>query len=159
MPEPFLLLAKLKMSTIKKGLVILLCALGVFSTACHHLGGNKVCAKGRCFFVELARTDEERRQGLMFRENLGNNQGMLFIFDEERHYPFWMKNTLIPLDIIWIDKNQKVVFMRENARPCTTTECETIYPPHKALYVLEVNAGVVNEINLGLGDVLQFSVE
>ena len=134
-------------------------ALGLFSAACCHAPGHKVCVKGRCFSVELARTDQERSQGLMFRESLGHNQGMLFLFDEERPYPFWMKNTRIPLDIIWIDKNKKVVFIKRDARPCTLDECETIYPLGKAMYVLELNAGVADEIKLNPGDSLQFTVE
>ena len=58
------------------------------------------------------------KNGLMFRENMDSDRGMLFIFEKEGEYPFWMKNTLIPLDIIWINKDKEVVFISENAQPC-----------------------------------------
>src|SRR4030042_2848822 len=66
---------------------------------------NQVCFKKHCFSVELAVTPEEREEGLMFRKNLDSDKGMLFIFEKEGKYGFWMKKTLIPLDIIWIDDN------------------------------------------------------
>src|SRR3989344_2502586 len=69
----------------------------------------QVCFEEKCFNVELAKTDVEKAQGLMFREHLDRNSGMLFIYDEEGSYSFWMKNTLIPLDIIWINSQNKVV--------------------------------------------------
>ena len=75
---------------------------------------------GGCFQVELARTESERDQGLMYRKELDKNKGMLFIFDKEGIYPFWMKNTLIPLDMIWIDSNNKIVFIAQNVQPCKT---------------------------------------
>ena len=65
---------------------------------------EEVCLKEKCFSVELAKTSAEQAKGLMFRENLSIDKGMLFIFEKEEIYPFWMKDHLIPLDIIGIDK-------------------------------------------------------
>jgi uncharacterized membrane protein (UPF0127 family) len=65
---------------------------------------------------------------------------MLFIFEEERIYPFWMKNTLIPLDMIWIDKNGKIIDI-QIAEPCTQDPCRSYTPSGSGLYVLELNAG------------------
>ncbi|MBI2057274.1 DUF192 domain-containing protein [Candidatus Pacearchaeota archaeon] len=79
---------------------------------------NKVCFSEKCFDVEIASTQEELSKGLMFRESLDENSGMLFIFQEERAYNFWMKNTLISLDIIWINSNKEVIFIEHNAQPC-----------------------------------------
>jgi uncharacterized protein len=114
-----------------------------------------VCFKETCFDIEVVDTPEARQQGLMFRENLPAGSGMLFIFDGVGVYPFWMKNTLIPLDIIWINSNKKVVHVA-NAVPCVEDPCEIYNPNAQALYVLEVNAGVVDEIGLELGDTIKF---
>ena len=115
-----------------------------------------------CFQVEVARTPEEHQQGLMFRNNLDQNRGMLFVFREESNYSFWMKNTFIPLDMIWINQNNEVVFIKENALPCPSLSedsqeqaqinCPPIEPNQNAKYVLEVNGGTVKSINIKLGD-------
>lgn len=113
----------------------------------------RVCFKEQCFDVEVAITPAERELGLMFRESLEENEGMLFIFEEEDQYSFWMKNTLIPLDIIWINAEGKVVFISENNQPCREGfPCPSIKPTEKAKYVLEVNAGVVEKTGLVIGD-------
>ena len=87
----------------------------------------------------------------MFRESL--NRGMLFVFETQDIYPSWMKNTLIPLYIIWIDKDFKVVHI-EHAVPCNDT-CPSYVPEKKALYVLEANAGFAD--NIIVGDSLSIS--
>lgn len=118
---------------------------------------NNVCFKERCFIVEIADSDEERQKGLMFRESLAQDNGMFFVFEEERNYLFWMKDTLIPLDIIWINKDKEIVFIGENAQPCEVDQpCRPINPIKNALYVLEVNSGIVNEIGLQVGDKVDF---
>jgi uncharacterized membrane protein (UPF0127 family) len=118
-------------------------------------------AGGNCFLVELARTQEELSKGLMGRQQLGKNRGMLFIFSEEAVRPFWMKNTLISLDIIWIDKNNKIVFIKENAEPCPPAlaekqiDCPMIDPGLDAKYVLEINAGISKSLDLKIGDTVK----
>lgn len=113
---------------------------------------SSVCIKGRCFQVELAENELQRGRGLMYRTELGEDRGMLFIFDKEDFYPFWMKNTLIPLDIIWIDSNRKVVFMAQKVQPCRVLICPSVLPTANAKYVLEINSGICQEISLKLGD-------
>jgi len=112
---------------------------------------NQVCIKDNCFLVSLASTQEERQQGLMNVNKLDENKGMLFIFQEEDINPFWMKNTLIPLDIIWINSSLDVVYIKENAQPCNET-CEIIIPTTKSLYTLEINANLTEKYPLKLGD-------
>ncbi|MEK7080259.1 MAG: DUF192 domain-containing protein [Patescibacteria group bacterium] len=113
---------------------------------------KSVCFESFCFEVEIAKTPLELSQGLMFRKSLGQNKGMLFIFEKEGIYPFWMKNTLIPLDIIWIDENNKVVFISENTQPCPQKDCLQIIPQAEAKYVLELNAGQAREAKIKIGD-------
>ncbi len=117
---------------------------------------NQVCFKNNCFLVELATTATERASGLMFRSSLAADHGMLFIFNQEDEYPFWMKNTLIPLDIIWFDQNQKVVFISADTPSCQPENCPSINPEKEAKYVLELNAGVAFKIGLSVGDKLSF---
>ncbi len=115
---------------------------------------GKVCFKEYCFDVQLAQNGIERTKGLMFQESLEQNKGILFLFDKESKYSFWMKNTFISLDIIWIDKNNNVVFISENNQPCKWYNCPSIKPTTDAKYVLEVNSGIVKKIDLKVGDEL-----
>lgn len=111
-----------------------------------------ICINNECFFVELAKDEISRQNGLMKRESLGQDRGMLFVFDNEEIQPFWMKDTLIPLDIVWINPDLKIVEI-STLYPCNGSNvCETYVPKNKALYVLEINAGIAQEINLKVGD-------
>lgn len=101
--------------------------------------------------VELADDEYQRETGLMYRESLEESQGMLFIFEEEKERGFYMKNTYIPLDLIFLDGNNKIVSIQENAEPHSE---KTIPSEASAQYVLEINAGLVNEWNLQVGDSL-----
>ncbi len=100
---------------------------------------NQVCLSDRCFDIEVADEENERKQWLMYREQLSSQSGMLFVFQEEKIYPFWMKNTLIPLDMIWIGKDWKVIDI-QTAQPCKKDPCPSYIPSWSGLYVLEINA-------------------
>jgi len=120
---------------------------------------SQVCFRNYCFYVELSKTPEELSSGLMFRERLDDNRGMLFIFETEGDYPFWMKNTLIPLDIIWLNKNKEVVFISENAQPCKEDPCPSIEPHKDAKYVLEINGGLSQKLGFKIGDKINFNID
>ncbi len=92
------------------------------------------------FLCEIASNDEKRAQGLMFREYLDKNAGMLFDLKKEKVTGFWMKNTLIPLDIVWIN-NEKEIIDIQTAQPCHTQDCPTFQTKKPARWILEVNAG------------------
>lgn len=98
--------------------------------------------------VEVADTSEEKREGLMFRENLCENCGMLFVYGEEKIPTYWMKNTKIPLDIVFINSNLEVVDLF-HAEPCYQEPCKTYAPKNKSLYVLETNINRFNESIIG----------
>lgn len=117
---------------------------------------SKVCFKQKCFEVEIADTKQERERGLMNRENLAIQKGMLFIYKKEDIYSFWMKNTKMPLDIIWINENFEVVSIFPNAQPCETENCELIRPLKKAKYVLEINGGLAAKKGIEVHDFVQF---
>jgi uncharacterized membrane protein (UPF0127 family) len=105
--------------------------------------------------AEIADSPSKRARGLQQRESLEENAGMLFIFERPDIASFWMKDTLIPLDMIFISENyigEKTVVKIESAEPCTTEKCPT-YSSEKAVkYVLEVNAGFAEMNNIVVGD-------
>ena len=107
---------------------------------------TQVCFEEDCFNVEIAQSDSERKQGLMYREGLKENEGMLFVYEEEKERSFWMKNVSFPLDIIWISKDKEVVGMDKNVSPTEAGIKNT------SKYVLEVKAGTADKINLKIGD-------
>ena len=119
--------------------------------------GEVVFADGTRVAVEIADTAALRQRGLMWRRHLAAGEGMVFVFPEEGDYPFWMKNTLIPLDMIWVDANRRVVAIAHSAQPCEADPCPT-YPPHaRALFVVEVVAGFAKAHAVAVGDVLTFA--
>ena len=103
-------------------------------------------------FVEVPDDREEFARGLMFRNHLPWNAGMLFAFNEEEPRRFWMKNTLIPLDMIFVDSSSKIIDIKENVPPCEQEECPSYPSREPAQYVLEVNAGFVQEKGVKIGD-------
>ena len=108
--------------------------------------------------VELADTNETRAQGLMFREQLPKDRGMLFVFSEPGQWIFWMKNTTIPLDIVWLDYHKKIVDLVENIPGCRGDPCLQYQPGQDASYALEVPAGSVKREKLAKGMQLTFDL-
>ena len=103
--------------------------------------------------VEIADTDYDIQTGLMYRNNMKSNRGMLFIFNDVAPRSFYMKNTNIPLDIIFVDENKTIVSLQKNAKPLDETSLPSNFP---AKYVLEVNAGYVDYWKVKIGDRLIF---
>ncbi|MBI2463698.1 DUF192 domain-containing protein [Candidatus Peregrinibacteria bacterium] len=107
--------------------------------------------------AEVADTSEKRAKGLMYRENLPDEMGMLFIFEEAGIRNFWMKNTLIPLDIIFLSSDKKIVGISNNVQPCSDDFCPYISSEEPAQYVLEVRGGFAAENSIEVGDTVQFT--
>ena len=101
------------------------------------------------FQVELAKTPSERAQGLMFRRSLPKNHGMLFLFAYNGQSSFWMKNTLLSLDLIFIDEAGVIVDLIQNAQPLSEA---ALTPQAPYRYVLEVVAGSVSQNSIQIGD-------
>lgn len=110
-----------------------------------------LCFESQCFILEIADTIETRKTGLMHRETLEPRKGMLFIFEKEGKYPIWMKNMNFSLDILWLDKELKVVHIEENVPACSQMPCKSIFPSQPASYVLETPSGTVKELSLQTG--------
>lgn len=113
--------------------------------------GNKIVK------AEVADTALKRMKGLMNRKFLPEDHGMFFVFDEEDLHRFWMFNTSIPLDIIWIDKNHKIVDIIKDAKPCLIN-CKIYTPKAVAMYVLEVNANYTEKFGIKIGDRVEFTL-
>ena len=110
---------------------------------------------GAEYSVELALTPEDQAQGLMFRESLPDRHGMLFVFPEIAPHHFWMKNTMIPLDMIWLDASGRVVFVSADTPPCKADPCPTYGPDGPAQSVLEIAGGRAKEERVAIGSTLE----
>ena len=113
-------------------------------------------ANGKSVTAELAVTDEERARGLMFREKILPDQGMLFVFEREDAHSFWMKNTLVYLDMLWLDSQRRVIHIEANVPPCKEDPCPSYGPGVPARYVLELKGGGAAANGIKLQDQLQF---
>jgi uncharacterized protein len=115
-----------------------------------------VFPNGSSVGVEVVADPATRAQGLMFRPALSDDRGMLFLFPEPGRHSFWMKNTLIPLDILWIDDRRAIVHIERDVPPCRADPCPSYGPDRAASHVLELAAGQADARGLGVGDVLEY---
>lgn len=112
-------------------------------------GGEWVELAGERFQVEIAATDEARARGLMFRDELAPGTGMLFIHEREEPQAYWMKNTRIPLDILYFSADLRLVSLHRNVPPCLAgARCPAYPSTGPALYVLELNAGEASRLGV-----------
>jgi uncharacterized membrane protein (UPF0127 family) len=103
--------------------------------------------------IEIADNIAEREQGLMFRDTMAQNAGMLFLMETEEIQAFWMKNTILSLDIIFVDSDRRIVSIKSNCKPYSLDQIESVKP---ALYVVEVNAGYTAKQGINAGDMISF---
>ena len=138
---------------------LLLCLLMLTTCTACASGGPGVELGGKRFSVEIADSSQEQALGLMFRDSMPEDQGMLFIFPNEAPRSFWMKNTRIPLDIMYFDKDLKMVSISANAKPCRVSRCPSYPSIAPAKFVLELNAGMASELGVGVGDSLTLDLD
>jgi hypothetical protein len=119
-------------------------------------GPRAVMPSGAVYRLELALTPEDQAQGLMYRESLPPDTGMLFVFPTSEPHHFWMKNTMIPLDMIWMDETGKVVFVSADTPPCKADPCPTYGPDGPARQVLEIAGGMAAKEKITVGSTLKF---
>jgi len=105
------------------------------------------------FNIEIADDEYQTQTGLMNRKSMKNSNAMLFIFPDMQMRAFYMKNTLIPLDIIYLDNNKTIVSIQKNAKPLDETSLPSGFP---AQYVLEINGGLSQQLNIEVGDKMSF---
>ena len=115
----------------------------------------KICfQKNKCVFLEVANTPQQRSKGLMFRRSLEENYGMLFKLDNVVNIDIWMKNTLFPLDVIFIRDN-KIVNIYENLNPCNTKNCAKFNSEFKVDKIIELKAGAVKKFNIQVENIVE----
>ena len=143
---------------MKRRIILLLVFLTLYCSG--QAGKNKFIKvyflDGFSATAELAVSDEERAQGLMFRERINEDQAMLFLFEKEDVHSFWMKNTLVPLDMLWLGRDRRIIHIARNVPPCAAEPCPTYGPEIPALFVLELKAGQADVLGLKLQDRLEF---
>jgi len=138
---------------------LFLCALMlIFCVACS-AGEPSVELAGKTFRVGIADSSEEQALGLMFRDSMPADEGMIFIFPNEAPRSFWMKNTRIPLDIMYFDKDLKLVSISADTPPCKVSRCPSYPSIAPAQYVLELNAGTAASLGVGVGDKLTLNFD
>lgn len=115
-----------------------------------------VCIRGVCFDAEIAVTADERSRGLMYRDALAKDRGMLFVFPREEDHQFWMKNTRIELDIIFIAADRRVVSITHRAQPCRKEPCDRYGPAGNAAYALEIAGGQAAAYGFAAADLVEF---
>ena len=112
---------------------------------------------GQRYAIEVADDDAERARGLMFRDAMADDHGMLFIHDRQEPQAYWMKNTRIPLDILYFDRDRRLVSQQRDVPPCSAGDRCPPYPSRApAQYVLELNAGQAARLGLQDGALLTF---
>lgn len=145
------------MNKLLVGCILFLIAIGavvgfsVTQSETTHIMINRVVVT-----VELAKTPAAQQKGLSGRLSLPNDHGMLFVFDHEDYWGFWMIDMNFPLDIIWFNSNREVVFIERDLPPCTPQNCPVFTPNLKAMYVLEMNAGFVAAHQITAGTTFTF---
>jgi uncharacterized protein len=117
------------------------------------LSGSK---KLKTISMELAKDEAARTQGLMYRKTMPDSCGMLFVFEKMQPLSFWMKNTILPLDIIFIDDNFKIITVAKNAVPFSEA---SIPSASNGMYVVEVNAGFTDKYHVAEGNTITFTIK
>jgi uncharacterized membrane protein (UPF0127 family) len=139
---------------------VIACALALLTAfpSCTQAGEGLIPLQlpgGIIIQAEIADTMKKRAEGLMYREHLAKDRGMLFTFDQAQPWTFWMKNTKIPLDIIWMNEKKQIIHIAHNVPICTRTDDGC---PEPAMYVLELAGGEAERLKLEKGSRLQFKL-
>lgn len=115
-----------------------------------------ICFGEQCIKLEIAGTPEQRSLGLMHRKHLERMKGLLMVYEGEERASIWMKNMHFPLDLIWLDKDARVVHLEEKVPPCGSGPCPGYAPEQPGKYVLEVPAGTIESMGLRTGSKARF---
>ena len=144
------------MRKLLKHFFVISLILPILISGCKSSNIRRVCLKDYCVKAEVVDNDASRELGLMFRHKLRQDQGMLFVFERDGLISMWMKNMFLPLDIIWISEDKKIIYFTENTQPCSSEPCQVFTSLNPARYVLEVNSGFIKTHKLHIGDSLKF---
>jgi uncharacterized protein len=119
----------------------------------------RIVVNGFAISADVAITDDDQIKGLSIRDQMNENEGMLFVYGEPSRQSFWMKDMKFPIDIIWLNGTGSVVHVEENLKPCVPSlECPSFSPNENAQYVLETVAGFAQKHHLKIGTDIDFSI-
>jgi uncharacterized membrane protein (UPF0127 family) len=139
---------------------LLLCACGSKTSEIDGLNTTEITfPNGKAVVAETMLRDVDQMRGMMFRDSLAKDRGMLFVHPKEENVPYWMYQVRIPLDIIWMDHDRKIVEISANTPACTSNtsrDCPSYGGHEKARYVLELAGGGAGMYGLHVGDTLNF---
>lgn len=130
------------------GFTLLLFLQADFSLADQHFPGARIVLQGQLYQLEIADTAALKSRGLMYRKTLAKDTGMLFVYPKPGYYRIWMKNTLIPLTVIWLDA-QAIIINIESLKPCRLSNCPSFNADRPSSYILELHHEAVDRFNLG----------
>ena len=139
-------------------IAVLLTGCGVNTAVEDYRTSDVILPSGQIVKVETMMDTQDLMRGMMFRTSLAPDRGMLFVHRRPGNYNYWMYQTLIPLDMIWMDRTKQIVEIVESAPPCKTeaSKCAHYGGHQTAQYVLELGGGMARKYNLKLGDQLTF---
>lgn len=141
---------------MKSWSLMLLAGLLLSLAACAK-SGPSVEIGGKTYSVELAETPEQQEKGLMFRDSMPEDHGMLFIFDDSALRGFWMKNCKFPQDMLFFDGDMRLISVQKRVPACTVDPCPSYSSGAPAKYVLELNAGQADKLGVQSGDVFKLN--
>lgn len=147
-PKIFLKLIALIIAMLPSISAVLSCSSGLEERI-------KVVIGGESFRIEVARTDEQKRQGLMNRRSIGDREGMIFVYETDQHLAFWMKNTTIPLTLAFLSKDGQIMQV-EQMKPLSL---KSVMSGRAVRYGLELPDGVLDELGVGAGDRVELPVD
>ncbi len=138
---------------------MILTVLIIFTVSINSISSTRfisVVIKKEKFIIEIADTENKKVVGLMYRKNIPQNFGMLFTYPNEDYRGMWMKNTLINLDLIFLNKDKEIIDIKHNVPPCENDPCKTYISKRKAQFVLEIKGKKSKELDLKEGDRISF---
>ncbi|MFZ9361808.1 MAG: DUF192 domain-containing protein [Holophagaceae bacterium] len=124
--------------------------------------GGTITVKNKTFLAEVALTPQEQARGLMYRQSLSANRCMIFLYDNDQPRPIWMKNCLISLDVVWVNREGRIVGLLSNLPPCPPSrgdDCPMYGGSFIARHFVEFSAGTIARLNLKIGDRLSWDIE
>ncbi len=140
-------------------LIVIVVVLSIFFGYVSYFGVenkdfSRISINGEIFDVEVVRKQEDLALGLSGRSHIEDKNAMVFVFDKEDFWGIWMKDMNFPIDVVWLDKNKKIIFIKENLKPETFPE--VFYPDLKALYVVEMSVDSVKKTKAKINDEVFF---
>ena len=148
--------AAIKVAVVMLIIIIILTAVSIITAPKKIIGTPQACFKhDMCFNLAIARTPQEQETGLSNYTTLDKDAAMLFIFEKPEIIRMWMKDMKFPIDMFWLDTNNRIVHIEKSVEPCRPNDCPVYEPEYQAIYVIETRAGFAKDNNQFDGDTVE----